>query len=29
MAVIHVIGPVSLFYRFWRTSLADFTAAML
>lgn len=29
MAVIHIIGPLSVFYRFWRTSLADFTASML
>ncbi|KAH8898116.1 sulfate permease [Thozetella sp. PMI_491] len=29
MAVIHVIGPVSLFYKFWRQSFADFVASML
>ena len=29
MAVIHLFGPVSLFYRYWRISLADFIASML
>jgi solute carrier family 26 (sodium-independent sulfate anion transporter), member 11 len=28
MAVIHLFGPVSLFYRFWRISFADFVASM-
>lgn len=28
-AVWHIIGPASLFYRFYRTSFADFTASML
>jgi sodium-independent sulfate anion transporter 11 len=29
MAVLHLFGPVSAFYRYWRISLADFIAAML
>ncbi|KAI8299908.1 putative sulfate permease [Colletotrichum sp. SAR11_240] len=29
MAVIHIIGPVSLFYRYWRMSFPDFVASML
>jgi sodium-independent sulfate anion transporter 11 len=29
MAVIHLFGPVSHFYRYWRISLADFIASML
>lgn len=29
MAVVHVIGPISLFYGYWRTSFADFVASML
>lgn len=29
MAVIHLIGPASIFYRHWRISFADFTASML
>jgi solute carrier family 26 (sodium-independent sulfate anion transporter), member 11 len=29
MAVIHLFGPVSAFYRYWRISLADFIASML
>lgn len=29
MAVIHLFGPVSHFYRYWRVSLADFIASML
>lgn len=29
MAVIHLFGPVSEFYRYWRISLADFIASML
>ena len=29
MAVVHLFGPVSLFYRFWRISFADFVASML
>jgi solute carrier family 26 (sodium-independent sulfate anion transporter), member 11 len=29
MAVLHLFGPVSLFYRYWRMSLADFIASML
>ncbi|KAK6585456.1 hypothetical protein PZA11_002183 [Diplocarpon coronariae] len=28
MAVLHLVGPVSAFYRYWRISLADFVAAM-
>jgi solute carrier family 26 (sodium-independent sulfate anion transporter), member 11 len=28
-AVFHLIGPLSLFYRYWRTSLADFTASQI
>jgi sodium-independent sulfate anion transporter 11 len=28
MAVVHLFGPVSLFYRFWRISFADFVASM-
>ncbi|KAL9620379.1 MAG: hypothetical protein Q9160_005079 [Pyrenula sp. 1 TL-2023] len=28
-AVWHIIGPASVFYRFYRTSFADFTASML
>lgn len=28
-AVLPLFGPVSLFYRFWKTSLVDFTASML
>lgn len=28
-AVAHVVGPLSLFYGFWRTSLADFVASMI
>ncbi|KAL2074551.1 hypothetical protein VTL71DRAFT_8329 [Oculimacula yallundae] len=29
MAVLHLFGPVSAFYRYWRISLADFIASML
>ncbi|KAF9873673.1 sulfate permease [Colletotrichum karsti] len=29
MAVIHLFGPLSLFYRFWRISFADFVASMV
>ncbi|KAK8049647.1 sulfate permease [Apiospora phragmitis] len=29
MAVVHLFGPVSLFYRYWRVSFADFVASML
>ena len=29
MAVIHLFGPISLFYRYWRISLADFIASMV
>ncbi|ORY65761.1 sulfate permease [Pseudomassariella vexata] len=29
MAVLHLFGPVSAFYRYWRVSLADFIASML
>ncbi|KAF6839676.1 sulfate permease [Colletotrichum musicola] len=29
MAVIHIIGPTSLFYRYWRISFPDFVASML
>ncbi|WQF82606.1 Putative SLC26A/SulP transporter, STAS domain, STAS domain superfamily [Colletotrichum destructivum] len=29
MAVIHIVGPVSLFYRYWRISFVDFVASML
>ncbi|KAI1843286.1 hypothetical protein JX265_007761 [Neoarthrinium moseri] len=29
MAVINLFGPVSLFYRYWRMSMADFVASML
>ncbi|KAI0125639.1 sulfate permease [Xylariales sp. AK1849] len=29
MAVLNLFGPVSLFYRYWRISLADFIASML
>lgn len=29
MAVIHLFGPVSAFFKFWRVSLADFVASML
>ncbi|KAK0372433.1 sulfate permease [Colletotrichum limetticola] len=29
MAVIHIIGPVSVFYRYWRISFMDFVASML
>ncbi|KAH8597691.1 sulfate permease [Bisporella sp. PMI_857] len=29
MAVVHLFGPVSAFYRYWRISLADFIASML
>lgn len=29
MAVIHIIGPASLFYRYWRISFPDFVASML
>jgi sodium-independent sulfate anion transporter 11 len=29
MAVIHLFGPVSVFYGFWRISLADFVASMI
>ncbi|ORY58857.1 sulfate permease [Pseudomassariella vexata] len=29
MAVIHLVGPVSIFTRFWHISFADFTASML
>lgn len=29
MAVVHLFGPVSHFYRYWRISLADFIASML
>ncbi|KAH8676105.1 sulfate permease [Xylariales sp. PMI_506] len=29
MAVLNLFGPVSLFYRYWRMSLADFIASML
>jgi len=28
MAVVHLFGPVSAFYRFWRISFADFVASM-
>ncbi|KAI9652696.1 MAG: hypothetical protein M1821_007837 [Bathelium mastoideum] len=28
-AVLPLFGPLSLFYRFWRTSLVDFVASML
>lgn len=28
-AVIHLVGPLSKFYRYWRTSFADFVASML
>ncbi|KAL0935860.1 sulfate permease [Colletotrichum truncatum] len=29
MAVVHLFGPLSLFYRFWRISFADFVASMV
>ena len=29
MAVVHLFGPVSVFYKFWRVSFADFVASML
>lgn len=29
MAVIHLFGPLSLFYRFWRVSFPDFVACMV
>ena len=29
MAVVHLFGPVSAFYKFWRVSFADFVASML
>ncbi|KAI0009973.1 sulfate transporter 4.1 [Xylariaceae sp. FL0662B] len=29
MAVIHLFGPLSLFWRYWRISLADFIALMV
>ncbi|KAI1342587.1 sulfate transporter 4.1 [Xylariaceae sp. FL0016] len=29
MAVIHLFGPLSLFWRYWRVSLADFIACMV
>ncbi|CZT50546.1 related to sulfate permease SutB [Rhynchosporium secalis] len=29
MAVLHLFGPISAFYRYWRISLADFIASML
>ncbi|KAH8646482.1 sulfate permease [Tricladium varicosporioides] len=29
MAVLHLFGPVSHFYRYWRVSLADFVASMI
>lgn len=29
MAVIHIVGPASLFYRYWRISFIDFVASML
>ncbi|OTB01058.1 hypothetical protein M426DRAFT_64827 [Hypoxylon sp. CI-4A] len=29
MAIIHVVGPISLFIKIWRISFADFTASML
>lgn len=29
MAVIHLFGPLSLFWRYWRISLADFIASMV
>ncbi|KAK2731524.1 sulfate transporter [Colletotrichum kahawae] len=29
MAVVHLFGPLSLFYRFWRISFADFVASMI
>jgi len=29
MAVVHLFGPVSIFYKFWRVSFADFVASML
>ncbi|KAL3419314.1 sulfate permease [Phlyctema vagabunda] len=29
MAVVHLFGPVSHFYNYWRISLADFIASML
>ncbi|KAI1486097.1 sulfate transporter 4.1 [Biscogniauxia mediterranea] len=29
MAVIHLFGPLSLFWRYWRISLADFIACMV
>jgi solute carrier family 26 (sodium-independent sulfate anion transporter), member 11 len=29
MAVINLFGPVSLFYRYWRISMADFVASQL
>src|SRR4051794_13066255 len=28
-AVYHLFGPLSVFYQFWRTSLADFIASMI
>ncbi|KAF2672504.1 sulfate permease [Microthyrium microscopicum] len=28
-AVYHLVGPLSLFYRFWRTSFLDFIASMV
>ncbi|KAG9244236.1 sulfate permease [Calycina marina] len=29
MAVLHLFGPVSAFYKFWRVSLVDFVGSML
>lgn len=29
MAVIHLFGPLSLFYRYWRISFPDFAACMI
>ncbi|CCF35853.1 sulfate permease [Colletotrichum higginsianum] len=29
MAVVHLFGPLSLFYRFWRISFPDFVASMV
>jgi sodium-independent sulfate anion transporter 11 len=29
MAVVHLFGPLSLFYRFWRISFPDFAASMV
>lgn len=29
MAVVHLFGPLSLFYKFWRISFPDFVASMV